>query len=649
MSDVEAQPKGRKEESQLHLPTFSPWLTVFAMATQAMFCGLAWAFLGRLFVAIIPLRDDVASLVYNHQSSANMLITVMSTILAMIGSSLLTITVELALLFRLPRGLSLSLVAPWVQLARNSLYLRPRRYLWWTLISVLWVIVTHLLTTAWSNLLTPVSVSQQFPVIGQDLDFRSPVLSNFLRRALLRPVPPGTESYFLTPESIGYIANDTGYFSQAGRSAASDYFDEGYPSFVGQFNSSTGKYGFRCFGAPERDNNMNYQGLSTSYTLVQQGYTADISCNSLSSPTITLNNTASVELEVPNSSANYTLETWSWSTNCSGYAETYTGPVNLLTSSSGLIGNGLFATSVCLYQNLSGPSNQSFLVVMQSPNNSVYSNAFFTANPNLPTVCQVTPMITTVEVQYNPSGLVSVSNVQDRALPPAYSWPLTVIEGYFVWTAYYFAQGPYSNSFADDLLEVVQLLGEVPHTAGTEIQTLLEQYLRGIVEYIGTVMLSSHPPIMANNVQQNIRGGIINSLHGQSLPSNMSIPISGTLNVQTVGWQLNPKTHSIAITVITLVAIMTVVAGTAALLEANQEGILHDTLRGNTHTFNPTNLVEVLLASSMGGLSSALRQCETPEECEKLMVKLAVTKAGHAVLTDHADEMVKRESAVGGN
>ena len=87
MSDVEAQPKGRKEESQLHLPTFSPWLTVFAMATQAMFCGLAWAFLGRLFVAIIPLRDDVASLVYNHQSSANMLITVMSTILAMIGSS----------------------------------------------------------------------------------------------------------------------------------------------------------------------------------------------------------------------------------------------------------------------------------------------------------------------------------------------------------------------------------------------------------------------------------------------------------------------------------------------------------------------------------------------------------------------------------
>ncbi|KAN0088724.1 hypothetical protein V8E55_005781 [Tylopilus felleus] len=638
MSNLEAQPEGCKEESQLHPPTFSPWLTVFAMATQAMFCGLAWAFLGRLFVAIIPLRDDVASLVYYHQSNANMLITVISTILATIGSFFLSLTVELALLFRLPHGLSLSLLVPWIQFARNSPYLRPRRHLWWTLVSVLWVIVTRLLTTAWSNLLTPVSVFQQFPVTGQDLDFRSPVLSNFLRRALLPPVPPGTESYFLTPESIGYIANATGYFSQAGRSAASNYLNQGYPSFVGQFNSTTGEYGFK----------LNYQGVSTSYTLVQQGYTATISCNSLSSPTITLNNTASVELEVPNSSANYTLETWSWSTNCSGYAETYTGQVNLLTSSSGRIGNGLFATSVCLYQNLSGPSNQSFLVVMQSPNNSVYSNAFFTANPNLQTVCQVTPMITTVEVQYNPSGLVSVSNVQDRAPPPAYSWPLTVIEGYYVWTAYYFAQGPYSNSFADDLLEVVQLLGEVPHTAGTEIQTLLEQYLRGIVEYIGTVMLSSHPPIMANNVQQNIRGGIINSLHGQSLPSNMSIPISGTMNVQTMGWQLNPKTHSIAITVITLVTIMTVVVGTTALLEANHEGVIRDALRGNTGTFNPTNLVEVLLASSMGGLSSALAQCKTPEERERLMAKLAVTREGHAVLIDDADGTVKGESAVGG-
>ena len=301
------------------------------------------------------------------------------------------------------------------------------------------------------------------------------------------------------------------------------------------------------------------------------------------------------------------------------------------------------------------------VIVMQSPNNSVYSNAFFKADPNLPIVCQVTPVITTVEVQYSPSGLVSVNNVQDKAPPPAYSWPLTVIEGYFVWTAYYFAQGPYSNSFADDLLEVVQLLGEVPHTAGTEIQTLLvsrygthvlyadlmvkqEQYLRGIVEYIGTVILSSHPPIMANNVQQNTRGGIINSLDGQPIPSNMSIPISGIMNVQTMGWQLNPKTHCIAITVITLVAIMTVLTGTIALLEANQDGILHDALRGNTHTFNPTNLVEVLLASSMGGLSSALRQCRTPEERENLMVKLAVTRAGHAVLTHHTDETVKRES-----
>ena len=127
----------------------------------------------------------------------------------------------------------------------------------------------------------------------------------------------------------------------------------------------------------------NYKGISTSYTLVQQGYTANISCMTSSSPTINLNNSASLEhtFETPSGAFNYTLQTWSWSTNCSGN-EGYcrylphsawcfnlifsvdAGEVNILTSNNGLfggrIGNGLFATSVCFFQNFSGPSNQSF-------------------------------------------------------------------------------------------------------------------------------------------------------------------------------------------------------------------------------------------------------------------------------------------------
>ena len=129
------------------------------------------------------------------------------------------------------------------------------------------------------------------------------------------------------------------------------------------------------FPTPRQD----HQGLSTSYTLTQQGYTADISCMTSSSPTITLDNSGSAEhtFDTPLRTFDYTLETWSWSTNCSGNGEYCrylfrsgwyfplifsldTGEANLLTSNVSPVGNGLFATSVCFYQDFFGPSNHSF-------------------------------------------------------------------------------------------------------------------------------------------------------------------------------------------------------------------------------------------------------------------------------------------------
>jgi hypothetical protein len=133
---------------------------------------------------------------------------------------------------------------------------------------------------------------------------------------------------------------------------------------------------------------------------------------------------------------------------------------------------------------------------MQSPNNSAYSEFYFSANPNLPTVCQVTPMVTTLEVQYNQSGLADVTQVLEQTLLPYGSWPLASVQGFVIWATYLLAQGPYSNSLADGLLETVQLAN-----ATTIDIMLLEQSLRGIFEQMGSVMLSSYPPIRTDDVQ----------------------------------------------------------------------------------------------------------------------------------------------------
>jgi hypothetical protein len=487
---------------------------------------------------------------------------------------------------------------------------------------VLWLAVTHFLTTAWSNLLTPVTVVRNFTVTGQDADFLNPVLAEFFLGLKLPHLPPGTQNFSLTPESVEFLANITGYLSQGGRSAISDYLEPGYPSFIGQFNSSTGgvnptsaQYQLTNTSIPTLP--QNYQGLSTSFYLVQQGYTANVSCRTSSSPTISLNNSASEEHTFGTSSGafNYTLGTWSWSTNCSGNGDFDTGEVNLMTSDGVRIGNGLFATSVCYYQNFSGPSNQSFLVVMQSPNNSGYSNNYFAANPNLPIVCQVTPIVTTLEVQYNPSGLNNVNSVLEQVLLPDDSLVFSSIQASVIWGAYLLSQGPYSNSLADDPIEVVALVNS---TSNGDYTPVLEQYLRGVFEYMGSTMRASFLQLFI--------------AEGQPAPDNMTIPITGTMSVQTVGWKFHPRTHGIAVAVIMLVTAATLASGAFALLEANQEMVLHRRRTGGARPFNPTNLIDFLLASSMGSLADRLSQCKNEEEREKLVVGLNLSNEGHCVL-----------------
>ena len=136
---------------------------------------------------------------------------------------------------------------------------------------------------------------------------------------------------------------------------------------------------------------------------------------------------------------------------------------------------------------------------------------------------------------------------------------------------------------------------------------------------------------------------------GLDLPDNMTIPYTGMVTVILVGWITNVQTHGIALGVITLVTIMTVVSGGFALLEVNKEKTVHSSLE--IARFNPTNLMDVLVASSIGNLASVLSECAVEEdrkaeeegkaekecrakkelECEKLVIILLVTEGGQPV------------------
>ena len=99
------------------------------------------------------------------------------------------------------------------------------------------------------------------------------------------------------------------------------------------------------------------------------------------------------------------------------------------------------------------------------------------------------------------------------------------------------------------------------------------------------------------------------------------------MSVQTIGWKAHPRTHGIALAVITLVTVVTVISGIYALWKARP----HETA---TSGFDPTSLTDVLMASSMGSLANELSQPKDKDHPDHLKVNLDMT-GGHYVLNTH--------------
>ena len=156
----------------------------------------------------------------------------------------------------------------------------------------------------------------------------------------------------------------------------------------------------------------------------------------------------------------------------------------------------------------------------------------------------------------------------------------------------------------------------------------------------------SHPPACADNLHQTIRNAVATSLtsHSQPLLRNMSVPFNGIMKVQTMGWTFHPKTHGAALGLITLVTVVTVGFGVFALMEPNnQKSVPTTTSVGDSYqkgsiqvpVFDPTNLMDVLVASSRGpgSLSDALLHCKTEGDRDRLKVGITLTDKGHELDT----------------
>ncbi|KAJ7318378.1 hypothetical protein DFH08DRAFT_819982 [Mycena albidolilacea] len=221
-------------------------------------------------------------------------------------------------------------------------------------------------------------------------------------------------------------------------------------------------------------------------------------------------------------------------------------------------------------------------------------------------VCTLTPQITTVSVLYsydsNSDSIAvnpPVARISDFGGPAGISAVTTIFNMLF------FAQGTDSNVVGG---QFSALLANTNDSVDAVLGTA-EEYLRGVAEYGGTVGIHHYAILRACLSAEN-------GTFPDGVPSNLSLPITGTLHTQFFGWEPTKSVVWILIpgTIIagaTIFVVLTAVARHA-----------RDPARENE--FDPSNTMQLVSASAAGGLRDVFTRSQGDNIQAAMDVPIAV-------------------------
>ncbi|KIJ11331.1 hypothetical protein PAXINDRAFT_171790 [Paxillus involutus ATCC 200175] len=466
--------------------------TAFLVAGQLVFAFAAWAFVGFLvYHGQIPFRDSTVDRISRYHSETTLLVTLTATAISILCSFFFTKAVGRALTSRLCRPISLAELRTGMELSRRSFVLG---WGWRSIATILLVVILNTLTAAWATILTPSFIVVNVDVTGMELDLttlRTPATNGSLEPQLY----PGLTDTSPLRWSFGPDVTPPIDVSPAlswGTSAGLGGL--GVPSMQTVqlfgppvFNISTGGM-FPAAPTNITDimsgaaspahvaSNTSYpHGLSTNYTILQQGFTVDVECRTQSFsdtgsgfPSMTLSN-ASLPLpplsqSQPGSSS--PLVSWAWTTNCTAYSSSYVG--SILVSNAGEHPAKVLAGAVCPFQDFDGSSNQSALVLIQSVNGSYYAGT-----SEMSMACEVTPFITTIRVQYS-GTTANISDVVDKTPLNAdgSNWPLLFGPAKTLAMIFYSSQGMTDNYIVNSMIFTMAKLASNDATAESILSNL---------------------------------------------------------------------------------------------------------------------------------------------------------------------------------
>ncbi|KAF7317648.1 hypothetical protein MKEN_00852300 [Mycena kentingensis (nom. inval.)] len=454
---------------------------------QALIQGLAWGFYSTVQRRKqIPLPPSMLEWTQKNPHSTTLLITLLSTFLSGVSSTLFCYALRRSIALLLSKPLSLRTLSAAAMISMRTIFLRRRAWPW-SLASILVLLLTGFQTTGWTTLLTPVKISISTPIVGRELDLGNAELHSEWEASFdVQPIFLVNDFQSCAPPWDGAASYAAGGYARALNSV-------GNPSTITlmnvTYNASTlgilpalmepvriNEWFLRRVHGMDISNtndaavptivNFTQQpppGLSSFYSTVQQGASADVSCsfqNLTNTSTPSLRLVTSVEVSQWNDSISRTLLTNALGGTPMYYIEIETdcGSDNIksyksLSSTSQFIGS--FAPAMTL---VACPSKDKYTLIFLLT--GIFDN-FDPAEGATKTeftciVCTLAPKIIPVSVSYGLANNVVQTDVTraDIKVAATYQPPVGLIGWHAasaLQTMLQMSQTVYQNTIVDQL------------------------------------------------------------------------------------------------------------------------------------------------------------------------------------------------------
>ncbi|KAJ7605689.1 hypothetical protein DFH06DRAFT_1487151 [Mycena polygramma] len=552
-----------------------PALVVFG---QLFLQAIGWTFLAVVRSrGPIALPFSTAVAASNNPHIVTLVATLISTLFAASSSFFFSYALRRSMSLYLLRPVSLAALGASVNISMRS-FVFHRRHWKWPAVSLLCLIMAGIQTSVWSTLITPVRIVISTPLIGHEIDLASPSLPSIWENTAVNKCEANAQDgavYGGVPDS-GY-ANGQSYL---GLPAAVSLLGHGFnvstrgiaPATLNDTHVGTWSIpaAAESVGSPR-------SGISSSYSMVQQGFTANVSCSLQN-----LTETTSPDVEIMTDHiagwSNTTFDenkitrinfTWvNAQSNCFG-----TYQMNITDAYFDSTGEYMWAISC---DPMPSAPNAYTLILKATGNYTELTGAGDTSY----LVCQIAPTVTNVRVDY--AGNINVT--VDSFGPPTSdaAGAAGFFAMYVITDLVWHQQAVNMNAVANQLQELWK------NTAADTGVKAVEQYLQGVVEYSASILRAC---LSADDMVFN-----------DGVPSSLIRSTNGTWNTETLGW----KRYSTATTIWILIPGLFMACSTLTLVMVAiyRHG---GEMRTHSTTFDPSNPLHLMAAASAGGLNNVFR------------------------------------------